>query len=117
MKMKQIFAEIYGCGDLIEDNNFLIDAAKSAATAVGATVIGDHAVHYEPFGVTIIVFLAESHVLLTTWPENGLLLVDILLCNPAQDAALALDAIVNCVKPTGEVVKHEIFRVIAPTPS
>ena len=116
MRLKQLFSEIYGCGDILQDQQALLDLAAKAAKAVGATVIGEHAVHYEPFGLTLTVFLAESHILFTTWPEHDLLLVDILLCNPAQDVAIALAEIVRQIEPKGEVVTHEIVRVIAPSP-
>ena len=42
---------------------------------MGATVVGESTVRYVPHGLTIAVFLAESHIVLTTWPEHRLLLI------------------------------------------
>jgi S-adenosylmethionine decarboxylase len=92
-------------------------AAMAAASAVGATVVGESTVRYVPHGLTIAVFLAESHIVLTTWPEHRLLLIDTLLCNPDMDADVAIDAIVQRLCPKGEVVRSRVPRRIADRPS
>jgi hypothetical protein len=79
MLMTQVLADCYGCEASIEDADALMAAAMAAASAVGATVVGESTVRYVPHGLTIAVFLAESHIVLTTWPEHRLLLIDTLL--------------------------------------
>ena len=41
MLMIQILADIYDCPDLINDAELLAEAAKTAARAVGATIVGE----------------------------------------------------------------------------
>ena len=69
MLMTQVLADCYGCEASIEDADALMAAAMAAAEAVGATVVGESTVRYVPHGLTIAVFLAESHIVLTTWPD------------------------------------------------
>ena len=117
MLMTQVLADCYGCEASIEDADSLMAAAMAAAGAVGATVVGESTVRYVPHGLTIAVFLAESHIVLTTWPEHRLLLVDTLLCNPDMDADVAIDAIAQRLCPRGEVVRSRVPRRIADRPN
>ncbi len=47
----------------------------------GACYIGDIFHQFEPFGVTGVVVVSESHFSIHTWPEHGLAVVDILSCS------------------------------------
>jgi S-adenosylmethionine decarboxylase len=117
MLMTQILADAYGCEPSIEDSEALMAAALAGATAVGATVIGESTIRYVPHGLTVAVFLAESHLVLTTWPEHRLLLIDTLLCNPEMDANVAIDEIIRRLCPAGEVVRHRVQRHVADRPN
>src|ERR1700742_4370234 len=99
MLMIQVLADIYDCPDIINDAEALANAAKTAAQDVGATIVGEYEVRYVPHGLTIAVFLGESHIVLTTWPEYRLLLVDILLCNPEMDPRKVIASIKQAVCP------------------
>ena len=116
MLMTQVLADAYHCEASIEDGEALMAAALAAAAAVGATVIGETTILYVPHGLTVAVFLAESHLVLTTWPEHRLLLIDTLLCNPEMDPDVAVDEIVRRLCPAGEVVRQRIPRRIADWP-
>jgi S-adenosylmethionine decarboxylase len=117
MLMTQVLADAYHCEASIEDGEALMAAALAAAAAVGATIVGETTVKYVPHGLTVAVFLAESHVVLTTWPEHRLLLIDTLLCNPDMDPDVAIDEIVRRLCPAGEVVRHRVRRHIADGPN
>ena len=117
MLMTQVLADAYRCEASIEDADALMAAAIAGAAAVGATVVGESTVRYVPHGLTIAVFLAESHIVLTTWPEHRLLLIDTLLCNAEMDADIAVDEIVRRLCPAGEVVRQRIPRRIADGPN
>jgi S-adenosylmethionine decarboxylase len=113
MIITQALAELYGCSADIEDEAALAEAARAGAAAVGATIVGEHAVRYVPHGLTVALFLAESHVVLTTWPEHRLLLVDVLLCNDAMDHRAVIAEIARRLCPEGQVVTHDVPRRIA----
>lgn len=116
MIVHETLAEIYGCTPLLQDGEVLKRIAREAVVAQGATVVGASEVHYVPHGLTIALFLAESHIILTTWPELDLLLVDVMLCNPAMDCTRVLDRIQQAVAPEGNRVDHHVPRALVRTP-
>ncbi len=116
MLMSQLLADAYGCEPSIESSDALMAAALAGAAAVGAQVVGDVTIRYVPHGLTVGVFLAESHLVLTTWPEHRLLLIDILLCNPEMDPDRVVDEITGRLCPAGEVVRHRVGRRISDRP-
>ena len=113
MLMTHALAEMYDCLPVIEDEVALVAAARAAVQSVGATIIGEYEVRYVPHGLTIALFLAESHIVLTTWPEYRLLLLDVLLCNPQMDFHRVVAEIRQRVCPDGEIAVHEVGRKIA----
>lgn len=113
MLMTHALAELYDCLPLIEDEAALVAAARAAVQSVGATIIGEYEVRYVPHGLTVALFLAESHIVLTTWPEYRLLLLDVLLCNPQMDFSRVVAEIKRQVCPDGQITVHEVQRRIA----
>lgn len=72
-----------------------------ACRAAGATVLGARFHQFEPEGVTGIVLLAESHASVHTWPEAGLVTLDVFTCG-ALDAAAIVEAIRQSLGPARE---------------
>ncbi len=68
-----------------------------AAHAVGAEVVGKAECRYVPHGVTAVLFLAESHILVSTWPEHNTALLDVLLCNDAMDPNQVADVLLHAL--------------------
>ena len=64
-------------------------------------------------GVTGVVLLAESHVAIHTWPEDGRVTVDVFVCNRSVDnrqrARSLMDALVPAFNP-GSTERHRIAR-------
>ena len=75
----------------------LVEAARTC----GATVLADRFHQFEPHGVTGIVLLAESHVSIHTWPEEGLATLDVFTCG-AMDAEGIIEAVRTSLRPTRE---------------
>jgi S-adenosylmethionine decarboxylase len=117
MHITQVLAELYGCESVIEDAEMLVATARAASQAVKATIVGEITVRYVPHGLTVAVFLAESHIVLTTWPEYRLVLVDVLLCNPEMDHRVAIAAIAARLCPAGTMVTHDVPRHVAAAPA
>ena len=74
-----------------------------ACRAAGATVLGARFHQFAPAGVTGVVLLAESHASVHTWPEAGLVTLDVFTCG-ALDAAAIVDAVRRWLGPTRERV-------------
>ena len=68
------------CNGNLRDADSLIRGMRAAVRLAGATEYGTASAEYLPHGVTAIVFLAESHVLVSTWPEARFAHVEISVC-------------------------------------
>lgn len=55
---------------------------------------------FSPNGVSGIILLAESHLSFHTWPEYGLVALDIFTCGPSENAESALEYILEKLTPT-----------------
>lgn len=65
---------------LLNDGSALTSALTDAAVEEGATVLGTIEHAFEPNGVTILLLLAESHVSLHTYPNEGRAFFDAFTC-------------------------------------
>lgn len=114
MNIRQLVVDARGCRGLLDDPEALTATLRRAAAHVGAQVREESRAVFVPHGVTAIAILAESHLLVSTWPEHGLALVDILLCNDQMDPKEVWEVIAELLQPT-EVVLRAIERHIGPT--
>ena len=62
-----------------------------AVKECGATYIDDIFYQFEPYGVTGIVLIAESHFSLHTWPEEGYVSFDIFTCGTTMKSDTAIE--------------------------
>lgn len=93
-----LIADLQDCEDL--GNIRLIEQTlREAATAARATLIDIRLHHFGPgMGVTGVALLAESHISIHTWPEDGVAAVDLFVCGEQADAEAGLDAICRRLK-------------------
>ena len=60
---------------------------------------------FEPYGVSAMIVLSESHLSIHTWPEKGAALIDIFTCsidgggNHEEKAKKALELLIEELKP------------------
>jgi S-adenosylmethionine decarboxylase len=79
--MKHILFTLKGCAaDDLDDEGFIRDIMFQAANKCNSTLIKLHSHKFSPQGVTAIALLAESHISIHTWPENGTAVCDIFTC-------------------------------------
>lgn len=88
------------------------DALVSAAIEAKATIVDISFHEFNPFGISGMVVIAESHLSIHTWPEYGYAAVDIFTCgdliNP-QVAAAYLIKRFECKNPSIVEVKRGIL--------
>ncbi|WP_028103366.1 adenosylmethionine decarboxylase [Pseudoduganella violaceinigra] len=85
--------------DVLADCARIEQLLRDAAAAAGAQVLHSHFHGFGPgLGVTGVVLLAESHISIHTWPENGFAAADIFMCGAAQPQ-LALELIEEALQP------------------
>ena len=78
---KHCILELYDCNPTkLNDETFLRNTITKAAKRAGATLLNLITHRFEPQGVTGLALLAESHISIHTWPENGYAAVDVFTC-------------------------------------
>jgi S-adenosylmethionine decarboxylase proenzyme len=93
-----LLVDLYGC-----DAARLNDAAGAkrllyeVASIVGATTIGDIFHQFSPHGVTGVLAIAESHISIHTWVEDGYAAVDLFLCN-SELSRTAVERAIEAIK-------------------
>ncbi len=78
---KHCILELYDCDqNKLNDEAFLRTTITTAAKSAGAQLLNLITHRFEPYGVTGLALLAESHISIHTWPENGYAAVDVFTC-------------------------------------
>ena len=78
---KHCILELYECDAFkLNDEAFIRTTITTAAKMAGATLLNLMTHRFEPQGVTGLALLAESHISIHTWPENGYAAVDVFTC-------------------------------------
>lgn len=89
---KHCILELYECDQAkLNDEAFVRTIVTSAAKVAGATLLNLITHRFEPQGVTGLALLAESHISIHTWPENGYAAVDVFTCGEHTMPGLACE--------------------------
>jgi S-adenosylmethionine decarboxylase proenzyme len=116
-----LVADLQGCTCAL---SFLCDAEslakqlRDAVSAAGLTFVGEAFHRFadtgaQPGGVTGALLLAESHVALHTWPEIGVVTLDVYVCNySADNTARAEQLMVELIAlfSPESVVRQQLLR-------
>lgn len=89
---RHILAEFYNCNEeIINDHTliekYMIDAAEKA----NATVVKSCFHMFNPWGVSGVVVIQESHLTIHTWPELGYASVDLFTCGDEVNPWIAFE--------------------------
>ncbi len=77
-----VLVDLHGCdSDRLNDLPGLRRVLYETARALGCTTVGDVFHQFSPHGVTGVIAIAESHISVHTWVEDGYAAVDLFLCN------------------------------------
>ncbi len=78
-------------------------------TKSGLNVVSSTFHQFEPYGVTAVYLLRESHISVHTWPEHGYMALDIFTCSNATSAFKTFELFLDEFQPK-KVEKHVIRR-------
>jgi len=93
---KHLLLELKGCDkEVLNDVGFLREALLAAAVEAGATILGESFHQFKPQGVSGVVMIAESHLVIHTWPEYGYAAADIFTCGNSVRPEKAAEIIVR----------------------
>lgn len=92
-------ADLTGCQHTDPDTDDLLTAMREVAARLGCTVRDELAVPFEPAGATCVLVLAESHLTVSTWPEDTLTHIDIVTCRADVTPQQALEPLRTLLAP------------------
>ena len=79
--MRHIIFTLKGCPfPLCDDESHIRTMLVNAAVMSNSTLLDVSSHKFEPYGVTAIALLAESHISIHTWPEKGMAVCDVFTC-------------------------------------
>ncbi|MFC1800848.1 adenosylmethionine decarboxylase [Nanoarchaeota archaeon] len=112
MKMgTHILADFFGCPvEVLKSAEVLRQILNETVSEANFTKVGESFHQFEPHGATGVIVLAESHISVHTWPENGTAAIDIFSCSGTGPAEKAFDFLIKRMKPekfNKEVIERE----------
>jgi len=79
--MKHILFTLKSCPyGLLDDEAHTRNVLVHAAHLCKSTLLGLSSHKFDPQGVTAVALLAESHISIHTWPEEGMAVCDVFTC-------------------------------------
>jgi S-adenosylmethionine decarboxylase len=89
---KHVLVDMHGCDpELLKKVDFISDAMHQAAKKSKATIVGKFFKQFDPWGVSGVIVIAESHISIHTWPEHGLASIDYFSCSDEPMIHLAVE--------------------------
>ena len=101
-----LLLELYGCNrEKLNDEPYLRCQLNSAAKLARASVLNIVSNKFEPYGVTAIALLAESHLSIHTWPESYYSAIDIFTCGRNMKPKLASQFLIESLEASNHLLK------------
>ena len=92
-----LLVELRDCDpEILKDLGRVKEAMVSAAKEAKATIIDVSFHEFNPFGISGMVVIAESHLSIHTWPEYGYAAVDIFTCGEVIKPEVAAHYLIKC---------------------
>lgn len=83
---QHVLAEFFECDPNILNNVSMVEKLMTeAALECGATIVQKCFHMFNPYGVSGVVIISESHLAIHTWPELGYAAVDLFTCGDKCD--------------------------------
>jgi S-adenosylmethionine decarboxylase len=108
-----LLAELRECNpEILKDLEKVRNAMVSAAKEAQATIIDVSFHEFNPFGISGVIVIAESHLTIHTWPEYAYAAIDIFTCGDIikpETAATYLIKAFQCKNPSVVEMKRGIL--------
>ncbi|MGB9715467.1 MAG: adenosylmethionine decarboxylase [Thermodesulfovibrionales bacterium] len=108
-----LLIELRDCNpDILKSLEKVKEILISAAKEAKATIIDTSFHEFNPFGISGVVVIAESHLSVHTWPEYSYAAVDIFTCGDVIQPELAVSYLVKkfeCKNPSIVEMKRGIL--------
>jgi S-adenosylmethionine decarboxylase len=108
--MRHILFTLKGCNEsLLDDVSHIRNVLIKAAQLCKSTLLDISSHKFDPQGVTAVALLAESHISIHTWPENGMAVCDVFTCGDHTDPAAGVEYMRQMLHAT-DIVSNEFVR-------
>ncbi len=104
--------EAFGCGADLSDHAALARGMRRCAEVMDAMPVGDVRQAYTGGGLTLVLMLAESHILISTWPEARYAVAEVFFFNPASKVDSTLPVLTGLLLPS----RTEVHRMALSVP-
>ncbi len=105
---KHILVEFFECDSrVLNDVAFIRKSMIEATEKCGATMVTENFHHFNPYGVSGVIIIAESHLTIHTWPEYKYAAVDLFTCGETVDPWIAFDVLKESLKSK----KYEYYEL------
>ena len=82
---RHLLVDLYQCRSLPDNAQNLRELMEQAARIVGATIVQSVFHQFQPYGLSGVVVIAESHLSIHIWPEYGVASLDFFSCSEQLD--------------------------------
>ena len=117
---RHLLLELFDCdADTINSLEAVKTAMVEAAKAAQATIVDVVFHEFNPFGISGVVVIAESHLAIHTWPEYRYAAVDVFSCGDVLQPQAAADHLVaelGAARASVVELQRGIFLSSAPMP-
>jgi len=84
---------------LLDDHKKISELLINAAVYAKATVVESVFHRFNPYGVSGVVVIAESHLSIHTWPEYGYAAIDVFTCGDDVDPSKCYEYLLKEMAP------------------
>jgi S-adenosylmethionine decarboxylase proenzyme len=103
--------ELWGCSNL--NSPTTVEAAlRDMVEAIGVTLLDLRVYPFKPIGVTGVAIVAESHIMIHTWPEHKYAAVDVFTCGEERDLTAAVEAVREHFTPDRVQMMHIVRGIL-----
>ena len=111
---RHILAEMYNCNrEILNDITKIKEIMTKAAILAGAEVVEVVFHQFNPYGISGVVVISESHLAIHTWPEYGFVAADLFTCGDHVDSWKAFEYLNNELQAE-QVITFEAKRGVLP---
>jgi S-adenosylmethionine/arginine decarboxylase-like enzyme len=101
-----------GCSGPLSDVQALAAGCVAAVRDTGFQIVADTSYAFTPHGATVALVLAQSHLVVSTWPEYRFAIADLTICGPKASALRLWRFLRDVLKPEDEeITEHPISFV------
>ena len=108
--MRHILFTLKGCPfGLLDDESHIRNVLVKAAEICKSTLLDLSSHKFDPQGVTAVALLAESHISIHTWPENGMAVCDVFTCGDHTSPRAGVTYMYEALD-ANDIVSNEFVR-------